>query len=152
MSEAVDPSWPDDAARNVHYIQARKAFESPVSAYPARLIAIHGCELLVEQVGAAERVPLVVARPDRFAAVLERPDVTRLSGAPLVLVSEVYGVLGVATGPSEAPAQLRIDSIVSRLEDGESVEIPACSDEQPSLQLFAIRLTTRVVPDWADQS
>ena len=59
--------------------------------------------------------------------------------APLVLVSEAYGVLGIATGPAEPPAQLRVWSNISVLEDGEAVEIPAVDPEQPSLQLLAAR-------------
>jgi hypothetical protein len=57
---------------------------------------------------------------------------------PLVLVNEAYGLLGVATGPLEAPRQLRVQSNVSRIDDGEAVEIPASDDDQPCLQLIAI--------------
>ncbi len=35
------------------------------------------------------------------------------------------------------PAQLRVWPKISRLEDGEAVEIPAVDDGQPSLQLLA---------------
>jgi hypothetical protein len=80
-----------------------------------------------------------VARPDRLAAVLRRADVSVVETAPLVLVSEAYGVLGIATGPAEPPAQLRVWANISRLEDGEAVEIPAVDEEQPSLQLLAAR-------------
>jgi len=71
--------------------------------------------------------------------VLRRADVSLIETAPLVLVSEAYGVLGIATGPAEPPAQLRVWSNISLLEDGEAVEIPAVDPEQPSLQLLAAR-------------
>ena len=57
---------------------------------------------------------------------------------PLVLVNETYGLLGVATGPLEAPRQLRVQSNVSRIDDGEAVEIPASDEGQPCLQLIAL--------------
>jgi hypothetical protein len=82
---------------------------------------------------------LLVGRPDRLTAVLARPDLTLLRGAPLALVSEHYGIVGVATGPKELVEQLRVLSDLSRLEDGETVEIPAVADTQPSLQLLAAR-------------
>ena len=71
--------------------------------------------------------------------MLRRADVSLIETAPLVLVSEAYGVLGVATGPAEPPADFRVWSNISLLEDGEAVEIPAVDPEQPSLQLLAAR-------------
>ncbi|HKA94178.1 MAG TPA: hypothetical protein VKE97_10255, partial [Acidimicrobiia bacterium] len=66
-------------------------------------------------------------------------DVSLIETAPLVLVSESHGVLGIATGPAEPPSRLRVWSNISLLEDGEAVEIPAVDPEQPSLQLLAAR-------------
>lgn len=123
----------------VHHIQARKAFRPGGGSYPARLVSALDAEALVARLSDAVQVALVVARPERLAAVLRRADVSLIQAAPLVLVSEVYGVLGVATGPAEPPAQLRVWSNISLLEDGEAVEIPAVEPEQPSLQLVAAR-------------
>ncbi len=123
----------------VHHIQARKAFRPGGGSYPGRLISAVAGEALVARLSDHVRVVLVVARPDRLAAVLRRADVSVVETAPLVLVSEAYGVLGIATGPAEPPAQLRVWANISRLEDGEAVEIPAVDEEQPSLQLLAAR-------------
>jgi hypothetical protein len=123
----------------VHHIQARKAFRPGGGSYPGRLISAVAGEALVARLSDHVRVVLVVARPDRLAAVLRRADVSVVETAPLVLVSEAYGVLGVATGPAEPPAQLRVWANISLLEDGEAVEIPAVDEEQPSLQLLAAR-------------
>jgi hypothetical protein len=123
----------------VHHIQARKAFRPGGGSYPGRLISAIDAEALVARLSDHVRVVLVVARPDRLAAVLRRADVSVVETAPLVLVSEAYGVLGIATGPAEPPAQLRVWANISRLEDGEAVEIPAVDEEQPSLQLLAAR-------------
>jgi len=121
----------------VHHSQARKAFRPGGGSYAARLVSAVDCDALVARLSDHVRVALVVARPERLAAVLRRADVSLVETAPLVLVSEAYGVLGIATGPAEPPPQLRVWSNISLLEDGEAVEIPAVEPEQPSLQLFA---------------
>ena len=123
----------------VHHIQARRAFRPGGGSYPGRLISARDAEALVARLSDHVRIVLVVARPDRLAAVLRRADISLVQTAPLVLVSEAYGVLGIATGPAEPPAQLRVWSNISLLEDGEAVEIPAVDPEQPSLQLLAAR-------------
>jgi hypothetical protein len=123
----------------VHHIQARRAFRPGGGFYAGRLVSALHSDALVARLSDDVQVALVVARPERLAAVLRRADVSLIETAPLVLVSEAYGVLGIATGPAEAPAQLRVWSNISLLEDGEAVEIPAVDPEQPSLQLLAAR-------------
>jgi hypothetical protein len=123
----------------VHHIQARKAFRPGGGSYAARLVSAVDRDALVARLSDHVQVALVVARPDRLAAVLRRADVSLIETAPLVLVSEAYRVLGIATGPAEPPTQLRVWSNISLLEDGEAVEIPAVDPEQPSLQLLAAR-------------
>jgi hypothetical protein len=123
----------------VHHSQARKAFRPGGGSYAARLVSAVDCDALVARLSDHVQVALIVARPDRLAAVLRRADVSLIETAPLVLVSESYGVLGVATGPAEAPARVQVWSNISLLEDGEAVEIPAVDPEQPSLQLLAAR-------------
>ena len=123
----------------VHHSQARNAFRPGGGSYAGRLVSVVDTDALVARLSDDVQVALVVARPARLAAVLRRADVSLIETAPLVLVSEAYGVLGIATGPVEPPAQLRVWSNISVLEDGEAVEIPAVDPEQPSLQLFAAR-------------
>ena len=123
----------------VHHTQARKAFRPGGGSYAARLVSAWDRDALVARLSDDVQVALVVARPERLAAVLQRADVSLVETAPLVLVSESYGVLGIATGPPAPPAQLRVWSNISLLEDGEAVEIPAVDPEQPSLQLLAAR-------------
>lgn len=123
----------------VHHTQARKAFRPGGGFYAGRLVSASERDALVARLSDDVRVALVVARPERLAAVLRRADVSLIETAPLVLVSEAYRVLGVATGPAKPPAQLRVWSNISLLEDGEAVEIPAVDPEQPSLQLLAAR-------------
>jgi hypothetical protein len=123
----------------VHHSQARKAFRPGSGSYAGRLISALDSDALVARLSDHVRVALVVARPERLAAVLRRADVSLIETAPLVLVSEAYGVLAIATGPAVPPAQLRVWSNISLLEDGEAVEIPAVDPEQPSLQLLAAR-------------
>jgi hypothetical protein len=126
-------------SERVHHIQARKAFRPGGGSYPGRLVSASDGEALVARLSDHVRVVLMVARPERLAAVLRRADISLVETAPLVLVSEAYGVLGIATGPAEPPLQLRVWPNISRLEDGEAVEIPAVDEEQPSLQLLAAR-------------
>jgi hypothetical protein len=121
----------------VHHSQARKAFRPGGGSYAARLVSAVDRDALLARLSDHLRVALVVARPDRLAAVLRRADVSLIETAPLVLVSEAYGVIGIATGPAEPPPQLRVWSNISRIEDGEAVEIPAVDPDQPNLQLLA---------------
>ena len=123
----------------VHHIQARRAFRPGGGSYAGRLVSALDSEALVARLSDDVQVALVVARPQRLAAVLRRADVSLIETAPFVVVSEAYGVLGIATGPARPPAQLRVWSNISLLEDGEAVEIPALDEEQPSLQLLAAR-------------
>lgn len=138
VSEALDARWPAGRPATVHHIQARHAFRPGAGAYPGRLISALNTEALIDPLSDHAGVTLVVARPTRLAAVLQRADISLIETAPLVLLSETYGVLGVATGPAEPPAQLRVWPNISRLEDGEAVEIPAVDEDQPSLQLLAV--------------
>jgi hypothetical protein len=139
MLERVHPRWPTDRPTGVHHIQARHAFEQGAAAYLARLLVVVDGIALVERLPDATTTALIIARPDRLTAILARGDLTTLGGSPLALVSESRGILGIATGPAEPPQQLRVWSNVSRLEEGEAVEIPAADEEQPSLQLLAAR-------------
>jgi hypothetical protein len=123
----------------VHHAQARNAFRPGGGSYAGRLVSALDGDALVARLSDHVHVALVIARPDRLAAVLRRADVSLIETAPLVLVSEAYGVLGIATGPPEPPPELRVWSNISLLEDGEAVEIPAVDPEQPSLQLLAAR-------------
>ena len=122
----------------VHPIQARLAFETDAEAYLGRLIDVRDHVVTLERVSDRNRRTVRVFLASRLSAILQRTDLTRVDGTPLVLVNEAYGVLGVATGPPEAPPQLRVQSSVSRIDDGEAVEIPAPDDDQPSLQLIAL--------------
>ncbi|HKA94003.1 MAG TPA: hypothetical protein VKE97_09375, partial [Acidimicrobiia bacterium] len=104
----------------VHHSQARKAFRPGGGFYAARLVSAVDRDAVVARLSDQLRVALVVARPDRLAAVLSRADVSLIETAPLVLVSESHGVLGIATGPAEPPSRLRVWSNISLLEDGEA--------------------------------
>ena len=79
---------------------------------------------------------LSVADSVRLAATLDRPDLCRLRGEPLVLWSAQHGVLAVATGPTAPPNRLVV-TLVSRMEDGSVVELVGDGDDQPSWQVFA---------------
>jgi hypothetical protein len=127
--------WPADLPKSVHHIEARKAFEPGSDAYPARLRSAANGMVIVERISDWSAKVLVTASPDRLAAILGREDVTRIGRDPLVLVSEARCPLALATGPSEAPAKIAIRSNISRLENGEAVEIPSADDAQPSWQL-----------------
>src|SRR5262249_6417096 len=123
----------------VHHPQARKAFRPGGGSYAARLVSAVDRDALVARLSDHVRVALVVARPDRLAAVLRRADVSLIETAPLVLVSESYGVLGVATGPAEPPSPRRVGSSSSRRGGGGACEPRAGDPERPSLQLLAAR-------------
>jgi hypothetical protein len=123
---------------HVHHGQVSRGFKVEAGAYPGRLVRLVGTTAIVERLPDGSVATFEVALPEELASTLEREDLTRLNGAPFVLASPNYGVLGIGTGPATAPAQLRV-VFVSRLEGGHAVEIPSDDDEQPSFQLFAVR-------------
>jgi hypothetical protein len=130
---------PASRPTHVHHIQARKAFGPDGGAYVGRLVAYENSTALVERVPRGPVDTFVVARADDFATTLTRDDLTQLDGAPLVLVNATYNVLGIATGPATPPERLSL-ILVTRLEGGHAVEIPAADPEQPNWQLFVIWL------------
>jgi hypothetical protein len=123
---------------HVHHGQVSRGFTVEAGAYPGRLVRLHSANATVARVPDGSVAAFEIALPDELAATLAREDLTRLNGAPFVLVSPNYGVLGVGTGPATAPTRLQV-VFVSRLEGGHAVEIPGTDDEQPSFQLFAVR-------------
>ncbi|MCJ7671786.1 MAG: hypothetical protein MUP67_07025 [Acidimicrobiia bacterium] len=136
-TNASGASSPTNRRTHVHHGQVSRAFKQEAGAYLARLVAHEDSGALLERVPDGPAVALEIARPEEFAAVLDRDDLTLLDGAPLVLVGPAYGVVGVATGPATPPAHLSV-VFVSRLEGGHAVEIPASDPDQPSWQLFAV--------------
>jgi len=70
MNEFSDARWPAERHARVHHIQARKAFEPGSGAYPGRLISAVDGAAVVERFADHATVALVVARPERLAAVL----------------------------------------------------------------------------------
>ncbi len=122
----------------VHHGQVSHGFTATAGAYPGRLVGLDGATASVERAPDGPVATFEVALPDELVTTLGRDDLTRLDGAPFVLVSPSYGVLSIGTGPATAPSRLRV-VFVSRLEGGRSVEIPACDDDQPSFQLFAVQ-------------
>ncbi len=75
--------------------------------------------------------------PGEVATALDRDDVTRYDGGPLVLVSDRYRLIAIATGPPEPPNLLEVMAGVVRLGPNGAVEIPG-SDGQPSWLLFEL--------------
>lgn len=63
------------------------------------MIKIPGDLTRVERVADSAIVELIVARPERVRRLLDNDALVRLDGRPLVVVSERYRVLGLATGP-----------------------------------------------------
>ena len=123
----------------VHPIQVRLAFQSDnADARPALLHSVDGDRVELCALDGTESTARV-HQTDRLAEVLDRDDLCRLRGEPLVMVNTRYGVLAVATGPAAPPSKLAM-LIVSRLDDeGGVVELLSSSDDQPSWQVFALR-------------
>lgn len=122
----------------VHPIQARQAFLTDNGqARPALVRSVDGDR--VELAGLDDtRTTVSVHHTDRLIEVLDRDDVCRLRGEPLVMLNERYRILAVATGPVTPPSRLAM-TIVCRLDDeGGVVELVSADDDQPSWQTFAL--------------
>lgn len=92
--------------------------------------------ITVERLGQLDPVSVTADDPAALLATLERADLCRYRDRPLVVVSASTGVLGIATGPAEAPSPLAINRIVE-WENGRAVAVPG-DEGQPSWQLHAL--------------
>jgi hypothetical protein len=128
------------AARDrLHLRQIKFAFgEDPERpARPAVFVRADGKKVEVRYLGGGTGT-VIVADAARLAQIVARDDLTRFEGEPLLMINTHYGVLGVATGPKKAPAQLHI-LFVACIEDGTIVELAGDDKKQPSWQMLAIR-------------
>lgn len=125
------------AGRPLQHVQVKIAFladeENP--ARPATLDSVDGDRVSLRWLDGSTG-GVTVTDAARLSAVLERDDLCRLRGEPLLLVSTVHHVLGLATGPPTPPARLEV-LVVSVVEDGEVVELLSHGD-QPGWQLLAL--------------
>jgi hypothetical protein len=133
------PEFLTTRADQVHPIQVRLAFLTDnAEARPALLRSVDGDRVELCGLDGTERT-VRVHQSDRLAAVLDRDDLCRLRGEPLVMVNERYGVLAVATGPATPPSKLAMLIVCDLGDDGGVVELLSGSDDQPCWQTFALR-------------
>lgn len=133
----TQPSKIASSADGVHPTQVRLAFlQDAENARPATLTGIHGNIVSVRYLDGTTAI-VTVCDPDRFAGVVNRDDLCRLGGQPLLLVNTSYRVLAVATGPASPPSKLAV-LIVCRLENGSVAELLSGADDQPAWQTFAL--------------
>ncbi|MFV0318503.1 MAG: hypothetical protein ACK5O2_16265 [Microthrixaceae bacterium] len=123
----------------LHWIQVKLAFgkEGREPARPATLVAVEGAEVRVRYRDGSEDI-LEVVEPDRLGDLLDSAELCRLDGEVLVLVNTYYRVLGVATGPSEAPEQLRT-SLAFAFENNTVKRVMSAAGDQPTIHTFALR-------------
>lgn len=123
----------------LNHVRVKRAFSSDKEnpARPAVLAASSGSSIDVTYLDDGRTEQLVVSDSERLTVILNRPDLCRLKGNPLLLVNSHHRVLGVATGPTEPPSRLQV-TIVTRLEAGAAVELVTDRDGQPSWQLLTL--------------
>lgn len=136
-STDLDLSRPAPDAPGLHPTQVRRALgtDGDRPARPATVLGADGDRVGLQLLdGSTDTVR--VTDPARLARVLDRADLCRLRGRPLALVNPGAGVLAVATGPAEPPAQLEV-LFVQVIEGGSVVELLGHED-QPGWQLLAL--------------
>ena len=140
MTDGLDDSV---ATGRLHHIQVKLAFMADPDhrPRPGRLLGTHDTTVTVGYIDDGTTETITVGDAGRLGEVLQRDDLCRLDGAPLVLVNTHYRVLGIATGPAAPPPQLEV-RIASRLENGSAVELVNGSNTQPAWQLLATIKTT----------
>ena len=121
-----------------HHIQIQRAFrhDSKYPARPATVVSVDDATLTIRLLDGTTTT-VEVFDTERLSAILERDDLCRLGGQPLLLVSTDYGVMGIATGPGTPPSRLVV-LLVSRLEDGGVVELINNDEFQPGWQILSI--------------
>ena len=123
----------------VHHIQARLAFLADnAQVRPALLRSVDGDTVELCGLDGTEST-VRVHHAGRLAAVLERDDLCRLRGEPLVMVNRQYGVLAVATGPATPPSKVAMLIVCELDDEGGVIELASGSEDQPSWQVFAVR-------------
>lgn len=134
-----NPEFLSTRADQVHPIQARLAFVTDNSdARPALIRSVEGDRIELRELDGTGTT-VSVHRADRLVAVLDRDDLCRLRGEPLVMVNERYGLLAIATGPASPPRQLEMLIVCELDDEGGVVELLSADGNQPSWQVFALR-------------
>ena len=118
--------------------RVEKAFgEDAADGYLGVVASIVGDRLQVNSLRGEER-DILLPDASAVAHALERPDITRLGGRPLVFVSMRYELVALAIGPAEAPERLGVLPNLVRLGEHGAVEVFGSDDTQPSWLLFDV--------------
>lgn len=136
--QATENTHSGPPPERLHWIQVKLAFgnEGRERARPATLVEVDDAQVTIRHLDGSEETVEVV-EPDRLAKLLNRDDVCRLSGQPLLLVNTYYGVLGVASGPPTAPPQLKASLAFAFENSSVTMTLPA-GDDQPTLHTLAL--------------
>jgi len=128
-------------AQSIHPTAVRMAFGGDLDhqAVTGRVIGRCGQTLSVQTTAGWAGVE---SDDPGLVDALDRPDVCRHQGEPVVLLNVRYGLLALAVGPAVPPRRLVVAPAV-RLQDGSAVEIPGIPP-QPSWLVF--RCEAFVVP------
>jgi hypothetical protein len=128
----------------VHPTQVRAAFDltGDRPARPAVVTAVAGDRVELQLLSGGTAT-VHVGDVDRLERTVLRRDLCRHDGLPLALVNTDVGVLGIATGPAQAPARLEV-LLVSVMDHGSVVELLNDGD-QPGWQLFGLSTATDTV-------
>lgn len=133
------PEFLTTRADQVHPLQARLAFLTDnAEARPALLRSVDGDRVELRGLDGTERT-VSVHQADRLATVLDREDLCRLRGEPLVMVNQRYGVLAVAIGPASPPSKVTMLIVCELDNGGDVVELLSADEDQPSWRTFALR-------------
>ncbi len=104
-------------------------------AYFAVVTSLVGPRLQVRSLRGEER-EIVLCDAQAVADALERLDITRFSGRPLLFVNARLRLLAIAIGPEAPPAQIGWFPHAVRLGEHGAVEMLGSDDAQPSWLLF----------------
>lgn len=133
-----DPQFLTTRVDQVHHIQARRAFLTDADqTRPALLHSLQGDRVELRGLDGSVTT-LRVHQADRLARVLERDDLCRVRGEPLVMVNPQYRVLAVATGPATPPPNVAMLIVCCLDDEGGVIELASDSQDQPSWQTFAL--------------
>jgi hypothetical protein len=122
------------------YIAPRRVIEAfgpnATEAFLAFVIDADGRSLHVQALSGDE-IDLTVIDPAAVTTALERDDLSRVRGNPLVLANCRHRLFAIAVGPLQPPNQLEVEASVVKLGPTGAVEIPG-TEGQPSWLLFEI--------------
>ena len=96
----------------VHVVQVKLAFGPQAEGTAFYALAKSGPDWVLVESPEGEQRRFRIRDRERLSAILQRDDLTRRNGRPLVIANRRYKIIGFAAGPAQAPRYVQVLAIL----------------------------------------